>query len=69
MDLKFVCSVSKERLSTPRGAEEAAFLPHILKDLKLKLFPFLFIPTGSGEQEKKGIGEKEEKERHQKKAH
>lgn len=66
MDLKFFCSASKERLSTLRGAEEAAFLPHIPKDVKLKLFPFLFLATGSGEQEKRGIGEKEEKERHQK---
>lgn len=53
--MKLFCSESKKRLSTQRGDEEAAFLSHVLKDVKLKLFPFLFLPTGSGEQEKRGI--------------
>lgn len=53
MDLKFFCSLSKERLSTLRGAEEAVFPPHKFKDVKLKLSLFLFLATGSEEQEKR----------------
>lgn len=60
--MKFFCSQSKERLSTPGGAEEAEGLSHTLTDVKLKLFPLLFLATGRAEQEERGRREKEEKE-------
>lgn len=59
----FFCSVSKERLLTPRGAEEAVFLLHIVVQLKL----FSYFPSQQEvESKKSGIKEKEEKVRRQK---
>lgn len=62
--MKFFRRVSKEQLPTPRGADEAAFLQNILKDVKLKLYSFLFRKKSARKEgNEREEGEREASER------
>lgn len=62
--MKFLRRVSKEQLSTPRGADGAAFPRRALKDVESKLHPILFRKwSARKERNERGGGERGASER------